>query len=118
MTIPEPSDNVGFWGTIKKYTIDQVWPPDSEQDAWDLAAEWKAVAKLMENTATGLEAQAKRSEVVWFDQAGAQFTFVLRHLPESFRMLATNMKSLSDGMHDYGNQIREARINIIIELVV
>jgi hypothetical protein len=115
MAIPEPSDNVGFWDTVKKYTVDQVWPPDDENDAWALAAEWKSVAKLLEDTATGLEAQAKRSEQVWFDTAGAQFTFVLRNLPESFRMLSTNMNTLADGMHDYGNQIREARINIIID---
>src|SRR4051794_27475682 len=117
VAVPEPSDNVGFFETIKRYTFDQVWPPDDEQDAWDLARQWQAVAKLMDDTATHLEAQAKVSETVWLDDAGAQYAYALRSLPANLRLMAQSMRSLGDGIDDYGNSLREARINIIMELV-
>ena len=117
MAVPEPSDNVGLWESVKRYTFDQVWPPDDEADAWALARQWQAVAKLMDDTATELEAQAKVSETVWVDDAGAQFAYALRSLPKNFRLIARSMSSLADGIDDYGDSLREARINIVMELV-
>ncbi|TDV40067.1 hypothetical protein [Actinophytocola oryzae] len=118
MAMPEPTDPVGFWESVKDKSWDQLWPPDDEQDAWDLAAEWRGVARILESTATSLETQANVSETVWLDTAGAQFAYILRQLPDAFRLIAENMNVLADGVHDYGNQIREARINILVELAV
>jgi hypothetical protein len=118
MPMPEPHDPVGFWESVKDKAWDQLWPPDDEQDAWDLAAEWRGVAQSMTATADALEAQAQQSETVWLDTAGAQFAYVLRQLPDNFRMIGENLNALADGIDDYGNQIREARINILIELAV
>lgn len=117
MGIPEPSDNVGFWESVKNKTIHQLWPPDDEQDAWELADRWRSVARTMDQTAQTFAAKATVSAQVWTDMAGAAYAYKLRRLSENFRLLAQNMNALADGMRDYGNQIREARINIIMELV-
>ncbi|OLR95291.1 WXG100-like domain-containing protein [Actinokineospora bangkokensis] len=114
----EPNDSYGFWETVKYYSIDQLWPPDDEDVAWQLAAAWKSAAEQVEQGAQLIDTWLSRVPGAWPDLAGIQYSDSGKVLGQNYRELATAMRGLADGAQQYGTALRETKNSILIEIAV
>jgi hypothetical protein len=114
--MPEPQDPSGLWAAVKALTLDQLWPPDDESVAYQLATAWFDSATVVDNAANAIAATASQLLGAWPDVVGAQFINRIVATVQAYRRIAEQIRLFSNDVRAYGDQIVEAKISIIIEI--
>jgi hypothetical protein len=118
MGIPEPVDPHGLWARIKDLSADTLFPPDDEDVAFELAAVYHATADAAELAARRVEQAAQQVPAAWPDSNGHQFQFGTIELAGQYDSLAVALRTLGDGVREYGQRVRETKIGFWVEVAL
>src|SRR5882762_1628534 len=99
----QPPDNLLWWALLKYWTIDQLWPPDNEDDAYALAQQWTLGAQAVRGTIGQVTNVASAVPAGWPDEVGGQFATGIGSFGGAVEGLAAAMDELSGKAKAYGD---------------